>query len=69
MCLTCAFTTGRPEIFPREDYQIRKAVCELYGYSESEYADRIDRLVERWQLHAALAARHLYRFRNPLKNK
>ena len=33
------------------------------------YAERIDRLVERWQPHAALAARYLYRFRNPLKNK
>lgn len=63
------FTLGRTRIFPREDYQIRKAVCELYGYSESEYADRIDRLVERWQPHAALAARYLYRFRNPGKYK
>ncbi len=63
------FTLGRPEIFPREDYQIRRAVCELYGYSESEYADRIDRLVERWQPHADLAARYLYRLRNPGKNK
>jgi len=61
------FTLGRPEIFPPEDYQIRKAVFELYGYSYSEYADRIDRLVERWQPHAALAARYLYRLRNPGK--
>jgi hypothetical protein len=33
------------------------------------YTARIDRLVERWQPHAALAARYLYRFRNPAKNK
>jgi len=63
------FTLGRPEIFPREDYQLRKAVCELYGYSEADYADRIDRLIERWQPHASLAARYLYRWRNPKKNQ
>jgi DNA-3-methyladenine glycosylase II len=62
------FTLGRPGILPREDYQLRKAVCELYGYSEAEYADRIDRLIERWQPHASLAARYLYRWRNPKKN-
>jgi 3-methyladenine DNA glycosylase/8-oxoguanine DNA glycosylase len=44
-------------------------VCELYGYSEAEYADRIDRLIERWQPHASLAARYLYRWRNPKKNQ
>ncbi|MFZ9778030.1 MAG: DNA-3-methyladenine glycosylase family protein [Schleiferiaceae bacterium] len=63
------FTLGRPGIFPREDYQLRKAVCELYGYSEADYAGRIDRLIERWQPHASLAARHLYRWRNPGKNQ
>ena len=63
------FTLGRPEIFPREDYQLRKAVCELYGYSEADYADRIDRLIERWQPHSSLAARYLYRWRNPKKNQ
>jgi len=63
------FTLGRPAIFPREDYQLRKAVCELYGYSEADYADRIDRLIERWQPHASLAARYLYRWRNPKKNQ
>jgi len=62
-------TLGRPGILPREDYQLRKAVCELYGYSEDEYADRIDRLIERWQPHASLAARYLYRWRNPKKNQ
>jgi len=61
------FTLGRPAIFPREDYQLRKAVCELYGYSEADYADRIDRLIERWQPHSSLAARYLYRWRNPRK--
>ncbi len=63
------FTLGRPAIFPCEDYQLRKAVCELYGYSEADYADRIDRLIERWQPHASLAARYLYRWRNPKKNQ
>ena len=38
-------------------------------HAHSLHADRIDRLVERWQPHAALAARYLYRFRNPAKNK
>lgn len=63
------FTLGRPAIFPREDYQLRKAVCERYGYSESDYAQRIDRLISRWQPHASLAARYLYRWRNPKKNQ
>ena len=63
------FTLGRTGIFPREDYQLRKAVCELYGYSEADYADRIDRLIERWQPHSSLAARYLYRWRNPKKNQ
>jgi len=63
------FTLGRTEIFPREDYQLRKAVCELYGYSEADYADRIDRLIECWQPHSSLAARYLYRWRNPKKKQ
>ncbi|QTN38730.1 hypothetical protein HZ996_06070 [Cryomorphaceae bacterium] len=63
------FTLERPDEFPETDYQLKKAVCEVYGFEEDKkLPERIRELGDRWKPNRSLAVRYLWRWRQPVRS-
>ncbi len=63
------FTLERPDEFPETDYQLKKAVCEVYGFEEDKkLPERMQELGDRWRPNRSLAVRCLWRWRQPVKS-
>lgn len=56
------FSMGRPDVFSPGDAGIRRAMCELYGLTREQYAERAERIAEPWQPYRSYACRYLWRW-------
>lgn len=62
------FTLERPDIFPLGDYQLTKAMCEIYELNEDRNIKwKLENIAERWRPNRSLAVRFLWRWRELAK--
>ena len=69
MQMILMFTLERHDVFPISDYQMKKAICDVYGIEEDKNInDKMLQLSDKWIPHRSIAVRYLWRYRE-LKKK
>ena len=63
------FTLERPDLFPNGDYQLRKAMCEVYSLDEDDKAlsDQLEEIASGWAPYRSVAVRYLWKWRREIR--
>ena len=62
------FTLEREDVFPEDDYQLRKAFCECYGLAEDrKLPQSMLKISQSWRPYRSLGCRYLWRWRYKVK--
>jgi len=56
------FNLGRMDVFPVDDYALRKIIAEVYGMDEVPSPKEVDALGESWRPHRTVATLYLWNF-------
>ncbi|WP_304238190.1 DNA-3-methyladenine glycosylase [Jiulongibacter sediminis] len=61
------YTLGQPDVFPADDYHLKKAMCELYGLNpEVILRTEMKQIAEKWKPYSSLAVLYILQWK---KNK
>ncbi|KPM46710.1 DNA-3-methyladenine glycosylase family protein [Jiulongibacter sediminis] len=61
------YTLGQPDVFPADDYHLKKAMCELYGLNPKvRLRAEMKQIAEKWKPYSSLAVLYILQWR---KNK
>ncbi|MBI3562068.1 MAG: methylated-DNA--[protein]-cysteine S-methyltransferase [Gammaproteobacteria bacterium] len=59
------FNLGRRDIFPIDDYALRKCIAEVYGMPQAPTPKQLNALGESWRPYRTVASLYLWNFINP----